>query len=202
MAAKTVRASSMKRSISRVCVKGFQFTRSPGSAAAAGGMARLDHQPSTATPSTATATRPGPASPITSSPPTMVPARMATKVAASTSALPPTSSSSASCCGMIAYLTGPNSADCVPIRNSTTSSSGSDIRANPTTASAITAISSSLVARIRRLFSYLSASWPAVAENRKKGRMKMPAARFTSTAGESAPRRAAWKVISTTSAFL
>ena len=78
-AAKTVRASSMKRSISRVCVSGFQFTRNPGSAAAAGGMARLDSQPRTAIASTATATRAGPSAPITNRPPTMVPARIATK---------------------------------------------------------------------------------------------------------------------------
>jgi len=30
-----------------------------------------------------------------------------------------------------------------------------------------------------RDLSYLSASWPAVAENRKNGRMKSPAHRFT-----------------------
>ncbi len=46
-------------------------------------------------------------------------------------------------------------------------------------------ISMSLMSRIRWLFSYLSANWPAVAENRKNGRMKMPAARFTSTPAES-----------------
>ena len=43
----------------------------------------------------------------TSTPPAMVPTRIATKVPDSTSALPPTNSSRANACGMIAYLTGP-----------------------------------------------------------------------------------------------
>jgi hypothetical protein len=47
------------------------------------------------------------------------------------------------------------------------------------------AISSTFTRRVRRALSYLSASWPALAENRKKGRMKMPAARLASSAGRS-----------------
>ena len=50
--------------------------------------------------------------------PASVPIRIATKVPASTSALPPISSSSFRCCGRIAYLTGPNSVECRPSRNS------------------------------------------------------------------------------------
>jgi hypothetical protein len=41
-----------------------------------------------------------------------------------------------------------------------------------------------------------------VAENRKKGRMKMPAARLASSAGAIVVQLAAWKVSSTTRAFL
>ena len=43
------------------------------------------------------------------------------------------------------------------------------------------AISASLTSLIRRDFSNLSASWPAVAENRKNGRMNVPAATVTRT---------------------
>ena len=118
-------------------------------------------------------------------PPAMVPMRMAMKVPDSTSALPPTSSVSARCCGRMAYLTGPNSEDCAPIRNKVVSISGSDSSAKAVAASAMMPISASLMSRIRWLFSYLSASWPAVAENRKKGRMNSPAARLTSTPADS-----------------
>ena len=43
------------------------------------------------------------------------------------------------------------------------------------------AISANLTHRMRPDFSYLSASCPAVAENRKNGRIKMPAASVTSS---------------------
>ncbi len=43
------------------------------------------------------------------------------------------------------------------------------------------AISASLMRRIRVALSMASASWPAVAENRKYGRMNTPAATVTST---------------------
>jgi hypothetical protein len=42
-----------------------------------------------------------------------------------------------------------------------------------------------LTSRASRALSYLSASSPAVAENRKNGRMKIPAARFASTPADS-----------------
>ena len=56
-------------------------------------------------------------------------------------------------------------------------------RRNPAPATTMMPISSTLTRRARRALSYLSASWPAVAENRKKGRMKMPAARLASSSG-------------------
>jgi len=64
------------------------------------------------------------------------------------------------------------------------------------------AISSSLIRRARAALSYLSASWPAVAEKRKKGRMKIPAARLASRLGSRVVQLAAWKVRTTTRAFL
>jgi hypothetical protein len=63
------------------------------------------------------------------------------------------------------------------------------------------AISSSLTMRASAALSYLSASCPAVAENRKKGRMNTPAARLASSSGLSVVQLAAWKVSSTTIAF-
>ena len=45
--------------------------------------------------------------------------------------------------------------------------------------------------RMMRDFSYLSASCPAVAENRKNGRMKSPAHRFTSVPESSVVNAAA-----------
>ncbi len=48
----------------------------------------------------------------------------------------------------------------------------------PTAASAIAAISNSLTQRMMRAFSCFSASWPALAENRKNGRMNSAGAMF------------------------
>ena len=64
------------------------------------------------------------------------------------------------------------------------------------------AISSHFTRRESSALSYLSASCPAVAENRKKGRMKMPAARFASKPDDRLLHCAVWNVISTTKAFL
>ena len=57
-----------------------------------------------------------------------MPIRIASEVPVSTSALPPTSSSGCSACGRIAYLIGPNSVECRPIRNSTLSISAQAVR--------------------------------------------------------------------------
>jgi len=46
----------------------------------------------------------------------MVPSRIATKVPISTRPLPPVSSASFRCCGRYAYLTGPKSVECRPMR--------------------------------------------------------------------------------------
>ena len=81
----------------------------------------------------------------------------------------------------MAYFTGPNSADCTPPRKSATSSSSMLRRTKPAAPSAMTPSSIRTVMLIRRDFSYLSASWPAVAENRKNGNTNRPCATFCST---------------------
>ena len=53
------------------------------------------------------------------------------------------------------------------------------------------AISRVFTKRISRDFSSLSASCPDVAEKRTKGRMKIPAIRFTTSFGSSVVSRAA-----------
>ena len=81
--------------------------------------------------------------------------------------LPPVSSSGLSTCGRIEYFTGPNSVDCRPVRNSTTSSSAGQPMTKPTAASDMMPISIPVVTRISAAFSYFSAICPAVAEKRK-----------------------------------
>ena len=64
------------------------------------------------------------------------------------------------------------------------------------------AISNSLTKRITRDFSYLSASWPAVAEKSMKGAIKTAAAMLTRSFDESVVSDAAWNATKMTSAFL
>ena len=139
---------------------------------------------------------------LASSPPHKVPTRIETKVPASTSALPPTSSSSRRCCGKMAYLTGPKKVDCKPSRKRQAISRGRLCSQKPAATRSMMAISSALTRRASSALSYLSANCPAVAENRKKGRMNKPAARLASSAGERRLHCAVWNVSSTISAFL
>ena len=110
----------------------------------------------------------------------MVPARMARKVPISTSALPPTSSSSRRAAGRIEYFTGPNSAECVPIANSAASIRNRSSNRKPVAPTTMITISASLIARISRSLSNFSPNWPPRAENRKNGRMNSSAQRLTS----------------------
>ena len=64
------------------------------------------------------------------------------------------------------------------------------------------AISKSLIQRISRDFSNLSASWPDVAERSTNGAMKTAPARLTSVLASSAVSCAAWKATKMISAFL
>jgi hypothetical protein len=101
-----------------------------------------------------------------------VPTRIATKVPASINALPPTSSSFFRCCGRIAYFTGPNSVECRPSRNSPSEKHGEAVQPEAGAADQHDGDFQQLDhAAPARDLSYLSASCPAVAENRKKGRM-------------------------------
>ena len=78
------------------------------------------------------------------------------------------------------YLIGPKKVDWQPIKNRMIINKGTDCAKNAKDAQHMMMISASLIRLIRNDFSYLSASWPARAEKRKKGRMKSPAARLTS----------------------
>ena len=112
-------------------------------------------------------------------------------VPASTSALPPTSSLWRRCCGISEYLSGPKIVASTPSRNMSVNSVGTWPKYSAAAAPNISTTSARRVWRISRLFSYLSASWPASAENRKNGRMNRPCARFESSAGVAGGRRRA-----------
>ena len=118
-----------------------------------------------------------------------------------TRALPASNSSSPRCWGKMAYFTGPKNADCAPIRNSTANSSQRAPNQKAAAPSSMIRISASLIRRIISDFSYLSANWPARAENRKKGRINRPAARLTTVLTLAAPAILALTII-TRSAFL
>ena len=185
----------------QVSVIGFQLMRRSGASGVALGMNRLDRKPSTASRTTAPATNQGPRSGMAiSTPPSKVPIRMARKVPISTQPLPPTSSSGRRCWGKMLYFTGPNRVDCQPIRNSNPISTDMLPRMKPSAAHNMMTISSSLIQRIRCDFSYLSASWPAVAENRKNGNTNKPALRLTRVLARAGS--AAWKAIRMIRAFL
>ena len=107
-----------------------------------------------------------------------MPTRIEIDVPISTSPLPPVSSSGFSTDGRIEYFTGPNSVDCTPVQNSATSSTTMFWVRKPTAASDMITISIVVVMRISFDFSSFSAICPAVAENRKYGRMNSAGARL------------------------
>ena len=75
-------------------------------------------------------------------------------------------------------------------------------RQKPASPTAMIAISKSLIQRMSRDFSSLSASCPAVAENSTKGAMNTAPARLTSAFVSSDVSVAAWNATKITSAFL
>ena len=164
---KTSRRPAAWRRMAAVSEARFQLIFRPGASAGAAGIFRLASQPATATVTTAPATSIEPPSAAISSAPAMVPARIARKVPASSQAFPASSSPSERCCGRMPYLSGPKKVDCVPMRNSTAMRKGTWPRTRPATARPMIAISATLTARISRALSNLSATCPAVAENRK-----------------------------------
>ena len=165
----------------QVSANTFQLILRPGSVAGTRGIASAVSSPRIASPIVAAATYVAPCpGRFMSTPASKVPARIATNVPISTSPLPPTISASRSTCGRMEYLSGPNSVECRPIRNSATSSAGMLRVVKPAAATTMIATSSSLMKRASRALSNFSASWPAVAENRKNGRMNSAAARLVS----------------------
>src|SRR5438093_698330 len=200
MERKTVRFSRAKPTMRRVSRSGFQSRRRSAAGAGAGGTPRLASQPAPARASTVAETVASP--PIfTSAPPSIVPSRMAAKVPICTRALPPTSSSAWRCCGRMLYLTGPKTAECVPMRKTTPSSRGTLWRWRPAAPSSMIPISNSFTSRMIRALSNLSAICPALAEKRKKGSVSRPVLRLTSVFSENTapPIRNANRM---TSAFL
>ena len=103
---------------------------------------------------------------------------MASEVPISTKPLPPVNSSGRSTDGRIEYFTGPNKVDCIPVQNSATSNTGMLCSTNPSAASDMMTISIEVVITISFCFSTRAAICPAVAENRKNGRMKIAGARL------------------------
>ena len=172
----------MLRQVSEI---GFGLILSPGSGGGASGMPRLLTKPAMAVARQPALIHTVPFSIPASSPPHSVPMRMATKVPASISALPPTSSSVCRCCGRMAYFTGPNKVEWQPIKNSPKSRTLRLCSQKPRPAMSMMTTSRTLTSRASVALSYLSASCPAEAENRKNGRMKMPAARLARTTGSS-----------------
>ena len=169
--------------ISYVLIKILYCTTMPGSAGFVDGMYRLHAQPASATAITRPDIMAAPPVAKISSPPKIVPISMDTNVPASIRALPPINSSARNWSGRMPYLTGPKKADCVPMRKSTTIRKFALCRKNPTAAPTIRNISISLMDWISFALSHLSANCPAMAEKRKKGRMKIPAAAVTMICG-------------------
>ena len=90
----------------------------------------------------------------------------------------------------------------MPIRNNTTSRNQILPITKPMAAITMMMISVSLRMRISRALSYLSANCPALAENRKNGKMNTPAAAATSIGASSPVFCAIEKVTRKTIAFL
>ena len=192
-------AIAMLRAVS---VNGFQLmmTRPNGFAS---GMPKLAHQPPTASTTQAMPAQWGPRPGIAiNRPPRMEPSRIAAKVALSIHALPLTSSSLCRCWGRIEYLSGPNTVECRPIRNSAASRKGTEAAKKPAAASNAIEISASLTQRISVALSKASAICPAEAENRNIGSTKRPDASWTISVGARPITSPPWKVIKSSSACL
>ena len=108
----------------------------------------------------------------TRKPPNMVPSRIVTNVPSSISALPAINSSRFRYCGSTPYLIGPKKAAVVPAKNSTTRCMKGFCSHRLAAPNTMAARSNSLIQRASVALSCLSASCPAMAENRKYGSMK------------------------------
>ena len=174
---------------------------SSGFAGGCAGMRRLASRPAVALSSSTAGTQRAVAASAIRMPLLKVPSRMAANVPAATRALPASNAPAGSRFGRMAYLTGPNSADCTPVRNSARNSSSREAVAKPTQTSAISSTSANLTPRMSRWRARRSAKSPPVAENRKNGRMKTPAEAATSVPVLRPAASASWKVIRKTSAL-
>ena len=88
---------------------------------------------------------------------------------ASTSPVPPSTSSFSRCCGRIAYLIGPKKVEWTPIAVSATSSSGMLWSSSPAAPNSMITISALLTMRMISALSLASASWPASADKQEEG---------------------------------
>ena len=173
-----------------VAASRVQCAAPPRAAGVVGGIPQLVIQAASATATISPATAAEPCR-VAITMPAIVPRRIAIKVPASTSALPSSSSSGARRSGRIAYLSGPKNAATIPITNSSASSTAALPARTPPAAASITGISISLIRRISRDLSDSSAIWPAVAEHRKNGSMKSPAASGIMICAENCPAASA-----------
>ena len=82
-------------------------------------------------------------------------------------------------------MTGPKKVECMPIRNTQASSTGTLATTKPQAAIAMMAISRFFTTRIKVVFSNLSVSCPAVAENSRNGRMNNAPMTMPAMAGSS-----------------
>ena len=89
------------------------------------------------------------------------------------------------------YFTGPNTLEWQPIRNRATKRRSSRRPRNPAAAIPMIPISASFTQRTSIDLRKRSASWPAVAEKRKNGRMKSAPLSGTSCVGAEPPQAAA-----------
>ena len=76
----------------------------------------------------------------------------------------------------MAYLIGPKKVEWTPIANKASSSSGTLCSSRPAAPATMMMISAVLTMRMMHALSPASASWPASADSRKKGRMNSPPA--------------------------
>ena len=129
--------------MSQVLLKIFSSIFSPGAVAGALGTAKLARNPAAAKPIAISPAIHGSITPASNCPP-----RMARNVPASINPVPPITSFSFRCWGIMAYFIGPNTVDCRPVRKRAASKIGIDCKWNPTKASAIMATSAAFTKRI------------------------------------------------------
>ena len=97
---------------------------------------------------------------------------------------------------------GPKNADCAPIKNKSIMRPQRLRKVKAAAVRSIRTISTNFITLMRKDFSNLSASWPAVEEKRKNGSMKRPAIEVIRIGAFNPYSSASLKVISIIRAFL